>query len=85
MIWLFWLASRVADLLIDSRGFLLGFDLITRYAPGRNTAALARGQQLHGKLAGYQGCSDGSQSRGDRATSSCSTFAQTSPGMPHGS
>jgi hypothetical protein len=50
--WIFWLASSVADLLV---GFLLGFGLITKYALSSSPAALARGQQIRAKLAGYQG------------------------------
>ena len=52
LFWIFWLASGVADLVV---GFLLGFGLITKYALSRNAAALARGQKLRAKLAGYQG------------------------------
>ena len=35
-------------------GFLLGFGLITKYALSKNEQALARGQQLRGKLVVYQ-------------------------------
>ena len=52
LLWVFWLATGVSDLLV---GFLLGFGLITKYALGKSPAALARGQQIRGKLAGYQG------------------------------
>lgn len=52
LFWLFWLAAGVADLVV---GFLLGFGLITKYALSRNAAAMARGQQLRARLAGYQG------------------------------
>src|SRR4051812_39359815 len=40
---LFWAGSGVADLVV---GFLLGFGMITKYALGKNPAALARGQML---------------------------------------
>ncbi|HEU4727450.1 MAG TPA: hypothetical protein VFT22_06170 [Kofleriaceae bacterium] len=52
LLWVFWLASDVADLVV---GFLLGFGLITRYALGKNLAAQARGQQIRARLAPYQG------------------------------
>jgi hypothetical protein len=50
--WILWFGSSIADLVV---GFLLGFGLITKYALGKNAAALARGQQIRAKLAGYQG------------------------------
>jgi len=52
LFWLFWLACGLADLTV---GFLLGFGLMTKYALGKNPAALARGQQIRAKLATYQG------------------------------
>jgi len=52
LLWVLWLASSVADLVV---GFLLGFGLITKYALGKNAAAQARGQQIRARLAGYQG------------------------------
>ncbi len=52
VLWVFWLATGVADLLV---GFLLGFGLITKYALGRSPQAEARGQALRLKLAAYQG------------------------------
>jgi len=51
LVWVFWLLSGVADLLV---GFLLGFGLITHYALSKNPAAMARGQQLRSKLVGIQ-------------------------------
>lgn len=50
--WTFWTLSSVVDLVV---GFLLGFGLITKYALSGSPAALARGQAIRGKLAGYQG------------------------------
>ena len=52
LFWLFWLACGVADLVV---GFLLGFGLITKYALGKSPSALARGQRIRARLAGYQG------------------------------
>jgi hypothetical protein len=52
LFWVFWLACGAADLIV---GFLLGFGLITKYALGKSPAALARGQALRARLAGYQG------------------------------
>ncbi|HET7503837.1 MAG TPA: hypothetical protein VFK02_22605 [Kofleriaceae bacterium] len=52
LLWVFWLASDLADLVV---GFLLGFGLITKYALGKNVAAQARGQQIRARLAPYQG------------------------------
>ncbi|HEY6177150.1 MAG TPA: hypothetical protein VIX73_21990 [Kofleriaceae bacterium] len=52
LFWLFWLACGAADLVV---GFLLGFGLITKYALGKSPSALARGQQIRARLAGYQG------------------------------
>jgi hypothetical protein len=52
LLWVFWLAADVADLVV---GFLLGFGLITKYALGKNAVAQARGQQIRAKLAPYQG------------------------------
>jgi hypothetical protein len=46
------LAVTVADLVV---GFLLGFGLITKYTLRGNAAAMARGQLIRQKLAGYQG------------------------------
>lgn len=51
LMWIFWLLSGVADLLV---GFLLGFGLITHYALSKNPIAMARGQQLRSKLVGIQ-------------------------------
>lgn len=51
LMWIFWLLSGVADLLV---GFLLGFGLITHYALSKNPTAMARGQQLRAKLVGIQ-------------------------------
>lgn len=50
--WVLWLTSSVADLVV---GFLLGFGLITKYALSGSPDAIARGQAIRGKLAGYQG------------------------------
>lgn len=50
--WTFWTLSSVADLVV---GFLLGFSLITKYVLSGSSSALARGQAIRGKLAGYQG------------------------------
>jgi hypothetical protein len=50
--WILFLAIAVADLVV---GFLLGFGLITKWTLSSSPAALARGQQIRGKLAGYQG------------------------------
>lgn len=52
VLWIFWLASGVADLLV---GFLLGFGLIAKYALGRSPTAEARSQSLRLRLAPYQG------------------------------
>ena len=52
VLWIFWLASGIADLLV---GFLLGFGLLTKYALGRSPTAEARGQAIRVKLAAYQG------------------------------
>lgn len=52
ILWTFATASAVADLIV---GFLLGFGLITKYALGKNAAAMARGQQIRAKLAPLQG------------------------------
>jgi len=52
LLWTFALASAVADLVV---GFLLGFGLITKYALGKNAAAMAKGQQIRAKLAPLQG------------------------------
>jgi hypothetical protein len=49
--WIFWLLVALADLLV---GFLLGFGLISKYALGKNEAALAKGQELRAKLVGIQ-------------------------------
>ena len=49
--WAFWLSVGVADLLV---GFILGFKLISKYALSKNEAALARGQELRGKLTKFQ-------------------------------
>jgi hypothetical protein len=51
LLWLFWFASGVADLLV---GFLLGFGLITKYTM-KSPAVKARGQQIRAKLVPYQG------------------------------
>lgn len=45
--WIFWLCVALADLGV---GFLLGFSLISQYALSKNAAALAKGEQLRGKL-----------------------------------
>lgn len=45
--WIFWLCVGLADLGV---GFLLGFSLISQYALSKNAAALAKGEQLRGKL-----------------------------------
>lgn len=50
--WTFWLVCGVADLVV---GFLLGFGLITKYTLSGSPAALAKGQAVRAKLAGYQG------------------------------
>lgn len=52
LLWIFWLSTSVIDLIV---GFLLGFGLITKYALGKSPQAMARGQQIRAKLAGYQG------------------------------
>lgn len=52
VLWILALAIAVADLVV---GFLLGFGLITKWTLSSSPAALARGQQIRGKLAGYQG------------------------------
>jgi hypothetical protein len=49
--WVFWLLSGVADLGV---GFLLGFALISKYALSKSPAALAKGQELRGKLVKVQ-------------------------------
>lgn len=49
--WTFWALTAVSDLGV---GLLLGFGLISKYALSRNAAALARGQQLRGKLVTVQ-------------------------------
>ncbi len=51
LMWVFWLLSGVADLLV---GFLLGFGLITHYALSKSPAAMQRGQHLRSKLIGIQ-------------------------------
>ena len=50
--WILFLGIAVADLVV---GFLLGFGLITKWTLSGSPAALARGQQIRQKLAGYQG------------------------------
>jgi len=50
-----WTVATAATVASMGVGFLLGFGLITKYALGKNPTALARGQQLRQKLAGYQG------------------------------
>jgi hypothetical protein len=47
----FMVLTAIADLLV---GFLLAFGLATKYALGKNPAALERGQQIRGKLAAAQ-------------------------------
>ncbi len=49
--WTFWMLSSVADLVV---GCLLGFGLLTMLISS-SPAAIAKGQALRGKLAGYQG------------------------------
>jgi hypothetical protein len=49
--WTFWTLSSVADLVV---GFLLGFGLLTMLLSG-SPSAIAKGQAIRGKLAGYQG------------------------------
>jgi hypothetical protein len=49
--WIFRLLEAVADLGV---GFLLGFSLISQYALSKSPEAMARGQQLRGKLVGVQ-------------------------------
>lgn len=49
--WTFWTLSSAADLVV---GFLLGFGLLTMFLPSSPTA-VARGQAIRAKLAGYQG------------------------------
>lgn len=52
LLWTFWLATGVADLAV---GFLLGFNLISKWALGSSPAAQARGQQVRARIAPYQG------------------------------
>jgi len=52
LLYVFWLAASVADLIV---GFLLGFGLITKYTLGSSPAAQARGAALRLRLAPYQG------------------------------
>lgn len=47
-----WVVCGVVDLVV---GFLLGFGLITKYTLSGSPTALARGQEIRGKLAKYQG------------------------------
>ena len=49
--WFTFMAVGVVEFVL---GFLLGFGLITKYALSKNEQALARGQQLRGKLVLYQ-------------------------------
>ena len=52
---LFWILFLVAVLTLLLLGFLLGFALITKYALSKNEAAMAKGEAIRLKLAGYQG------------------------------
>jgi len=47
LFWVFWILSGIADLGV---GFLLGFALISKYALSKNPTAMAKGQELRGKL-----------------------------------
>ena len=49
--WIFWMLSGVADLGV---GFILGFALISKYALSKDATALAKGQELRGKLVKVQ-------------------------------
>ena len=49
--WIFWLLSGVADLGV---GFLLGFALISKWILSKDATALAKGQELRGKLVKIQ-------------------------------
>lgn len=49
--WIFWLCVALADLGV---GFLLGFGLISKYALSKNAQALAKGQEVRGKLVRVQ-------------------------------
>ena len=51
LIWIFWLLTGVADLGV---GFILGFALISKYALSKDATALAKGQELRGKLVKVQ-------------------------------
>jgi hypothetical protein len=51
LIWIFWLLSGIADIGV---GFILGFALISKYALSKNATALAKGQELRGKLVKVQ-------------------------------
>ena len=51
LIWIFALISGVVDLGV---GFLLGFALISKYALSKDATALAKGQELRGKLVKVQ-------------------------------
>jgi len=50
----YWITFMAVGVLEFVLGFLLGFGLITKYALSKNAEALARGQQLRGKLVVYQ-------------------------------
>jgi hypothetical protein len=51
LIWIFWLLSAIADVGV---GFLLGFALISKWALSKDATALAKGQELRGKLVKIQ-------------------------------
>ena len=50
----YWMTFMAVGVMEFALGFLLGFGLITKYALSKHEQALARGQQLRGKLALYQ-------------------------------
>ena len=50
--WLLFLVTTATQL---GLGFLLGYGLISHYVLSRSVAAMARGENLRARLAGYQG------------------------------
>ncbi len=49
--WLIWVAMALSNLFV---GFILGFGLISKYALSKNEEAMAKGQEIRGKLLKYQ-------------------------------